>query len=309
MRKRIKNYTELFSNYEAFYNTLISCTALSNDFSDAYKTDATKIVELICKTYGLSDTTKTEFSTAIFDVLCQVATLSDAEAVKKNEGESDRSDEDTLFYMKSTIIEGLTHIAQTMNFGPYQDKDCFDYAYLKPYQENMRFSKLNRTASCGIVVATRQVAIMQILGIGCKQDLEAAHGRLVSCAYWGDVFSAYLLAELYGMTGKKEKHDLCLSVAKLCDKYLYTGRTVLPDDVKTEYGEEACLEYALISTILQDVIYANNLVRINFSFVEAITDEKLSYYQKMKYVNEYLQGEWQEVTNSSVSPDKKFGFR
>ena len=82
MRKRIKNYTELFSNYEAFYNTLISRTALSNDFSDAYKTDATKIVELICKTYGLRDTTKTEFSTAIFDVLYQVATLSDAEAVK-----------------------------------------------------------------------------------------------------------------------------------------------------------------------------------------------------------------------------------
>ncbi len=309
MRKRIKNYTQLFSNYEAFYSTLISCTALSNDFSDAYKADAVKIVELICKTYSLDQETKDEFVTAVFDVLCQVATLSDAAAVKKNEGECDRSDEDTLLYMKATIIEGLSHISQTMNFGPYQDKDCFDYAYLKPYQENMRFSKLNRVASCGIVIATRQAAIMQILGIGCKQDLQSAHGRLVSCAYWGDIFSAYLLAELYEIMGETEKHDLCLKVAKLCDMFLYTGRTVLPEDVKKEYGDDACREYALISTILQDVIYANNLVRIDFSFVEAITSDKLNYYRKMKYVNEYLQREWQEVTNSSVSPDKKFGFR
>lgn len=309
MIKSKNKYTELFNNYDAFYHTLVSCTALSNDFSDAYKKDAQKIVDFICKTYHLADIVKEQFNIAIFDILRQVATSSDVAAVKKNEGESDNSDEDTLLYIKSTVIEELTNISQKMNFGPYQDVDCFDYQYLKPYQQNMRFSKLNRMSSCGIVVATRQIAIMQILGIGCRCDLSSALNRLTFCAYWGDVFSAYVLAELYEMNGNAEKHELWLNIAKLCEKYLYTGCTVLTDDVKQEYGAEACEEYAIISSILQDVVYAHNLIKIDFSFVEAITSEGLDYYQRMRFVNQYDLKEWQEVTNTSEVPKRKIGFR
>lgn len=309
MIKSSKQYSELFKNYDAFYYALVSCTALSNDYSDAYKKDADKIVDFICKTYNLDDKTKFQFKDAIFDVLYQAATLSDSAAIKKNEEEAETTEENTLFYLKSTIIEELTNISQTMNFGPYQDRDCFDYQYLKPYQPNMRFSKLNRVASCGIVVATRQIAIMQILGIGCERDLRAAKSRLVSCAYWGDVFSAYLLAELYEMIDDKKNHELWLKAAKLCEKYLYSGCTVLPDDVKQEFGAEVCDEYAIISSILQDVVYANNLIKIDFSFVEAITTDGLDYYQRMRFVNQYAMKEWQEVTNTSAEPMKKIGFR
>lgn len=299
---------EIFDNYEPFFNVLVACTVLSNDSSDAYKRDAEKIISLVCRAYDLGDKTRQAFESAIFGTLCQVTTLSDCAAVKKNEGD-DRSEEDVLLYLKSTVLESLHNISQTMNFGPYQDRDCFDYTYIKPYQENMRYSKINRAASCGIVVASREAAIMQFLGIGCERDIDSARRRLINCVYWGDIFSAYLLAELYRSTDMREKYENCIKVAELCDKYLYTGCTVLPDEEKQKYGSEACDDYALISTILQDVIYANNLVRIDFSFIEAINSSDLDYYQRMKFVNQYVQREWQEVTNASTSPSKKIGFR
>lgn len=299
---------KIFEKYEVFHNALLSCTALSNDYSETYKRDATKILELVCRAYECEELLP-YYTEAVFNVLGQVTTISDCAAVKKNEGEVDGSDEDLLLYLKSTVIETLHNISVNMNFGPYQDCDCFDYTHLKPYQENMRFAKINSLASCGIVLATRQAAIMQILGIGCEKDLSAAHRRLVNCAYWGDIFSIYLLAELYRQTGETEKHLNCLNVAKLCDKYLHTGCTVLPSEEKEKYGAAACDDYALISTILQDVIYANNLIRIDFSFIEAINSPDLDYYKRMKYINDYRAREWQELTNSSVSPAKKIGFR
>lgn len=309
MIKKSKQYTEIFDNFQVFYSTLYSCATLSNDFSNAYEKDAEKIVNFVCKTYGLSNETITQFCNTIFDTLKPVATLSDATAVKKNEGEIDNSEEFTLLCIKAEIIEDLSFISEKMYLGPYQDIDCLNYQYLKPYQANMRFSKINRVASCGLVIAARQAAIMQILGIGCKQDLELARMRLISCTYWGDIFSAYLLARLYEITGETEKHDLYLNLAKLCDKYLYTGCTVLPGDAIKEYGTEACNEYALISSILQDVIYANKLFNIDFSFIEAITSEKLDYFKKMEYINQYDRKEWKELTNPSFSTEKKIGFR
>lgn len=306
--KKSLDIKKIFEKYDVFYNALLSCTALSNDYSNEYEKDATKILKLVCRAYDC-ESLLPHFSEAIFNELGQVTTVNDSAAVKKNEGVIDCSDEDVLLYLKATVIEALHNISLNMNFGPYQDRDCFDYTHLKPYQENMRFSKINSLASCGIVIATRQAAIMQMLGIGCEKDLSAAHRRLVNCAYWGDIFSIYLLADLYLQIGETEKHDNCLNVAKLCDKYLHTGCTVLPDEEKEKYGSAACDDYALISTILQDVIYANNLLRIDFSFIEAINSPDLDYYKRMRFINEYRAREWQEITNSSISPDKKIGFR
>jgi len=303
-----ENTKNIFDNYEAFYNALVSCTALSNDSSDGYRRDAKKIVDLICKAYALNKKTRDLFASVIFDTLEQITTLRDCNTVKQMENLSDGTDEDVLLYMKCNVIEALHFISTDMNYGPYPDRECFNYQSIKPYHPNMRYFKINRVASYGIVVATRQTAIMQILGIGCEQDLETAERRLISCAFWGDTFSLHLLAELKNMQNDAKEADRFKKLAEICDKYLYTGCTVLPKGVCDEYGNRISEDYALISTILQDVVYAFNLVRIDFSFIEAINSPELDYYQRMKFINDYKASEWKEVTNSSTSPTRKIGF-
>ena len=89
-----------------------------------------------------------------------------------------------------------------------------------------------------------------------------------------------------------------------------TVAKVLPKEEKDAYSEEARTYYVYISTIRQDVVYANNKLDIDFSFLEALASEELDYYDRMKYINKYSEKEWKNVTNSSERPKavKTLGF-
>lgn len=297
----------IFKNYDTFYNMVLSTTMLSNALTPAYEEDAKLIIDFIGNAYGKDAVFNDKCKTIILEQLSSLGLTTDQQAVYRNRSFGmELTDQDALFDIKGDVLTKLQGLMQTKN--PEINAGWFDYSHYKTYQANVRFSKIRTTSSTGNLLATRQLGIMQAIGVGCTANLEEAVKRFSQCVFWGDIPATYYLAHVYSIIGDTEKSNLFYELALLNEKYLRGGYTVLPESAKKSFSEEACTYYAIISTIKQDIIYALNKNVIDFSFIEAITSEELTYFEVMNYINNYERKDWKNVTNSSVDPNKKIGF-
>ncbi len=306
-----------FKNYDAFYQMVLGATIMSNSQTDDFKSDATKIIDFIGKAYKLDDEFISDAQNVILNDLVRLGRTIDQLAVYgSREFGTPFTNTDALFDIKGDVLNTLQAIGVSKNqggttqsvAGVYINPNWFDYSHYKSYQAEVRFSKLALTSATGNLIATRQVGILLALGIGCERDLQEAIHRLTQCVVWGDIASMFYLAYAYKLAGNAQKESVYCALAGLCKKYLNAGYTVLPKAAEEGCDEEAKNLFIYIATIQQDVVIANNMVSIDFSFVEAILDESLDYFERMNYINNYNQKAWKEVTNSSRKPSEKLGF-
>jgi len=295
---------EIYENYEAFYCMLTSVTMLSNTCSQKLTDDGKKVIELVVNAYGLDDDLIKTFQDVILTKLAEVSLISDAKAFYNSEGPSEEESDAVLLEAKGSVLEEIYNLGYNARVNMHR----FDYTHYTSYEPHIRFFIIQQESVSGNIIATRQVGIMKMLGIGCRQSTEEAISRLFQCTLWGDIPSMYLLATCYDSTDNDEKSHIFFQLAELCSKYLHTGVTVLPSSETENVSEEAKTYYAYVSTILQDVILAYHAENIDFSFVEAITSDELDYFQRMNYINNYDRKEWKNVTNSAVKPSKRIGF-
>ncbi len=306
-----------FKNYDAFYQMVLGSTIMSNSQTDDYKQDASKIIEFIGNAYQLDNDFIEDSKNVILNELVRLGRTIDQRAVYgSREFDTPFTNIDALFDIKGDVLNTLQAIGVGKNQNPtaqsvasvYINPNWFDYSHYKSYQAEVRYSKLALTSATGNLIATRQVGILLALGIGCEKDLDEAIHRLMQCVIWGDIASMFYLAYVYKLVGNKEKSKTTYELASLAKKYLNAGYTVLPKTVEANCSEQAKNLYIYIATIQQDVVIANNMVSIDFSFVEAILDESLDYFERMNYINNYNHKSWKEVTNTSRKPSEKLGF-
>ena len=299
---------DVFKNYSAFYNMVLSTTIMTNALSKEFKDDAKKIICFIGKSFKLSDDFISESTSFILDKLVALGLTTDQQAIySSREYGEEYSEEDALFDIKGDVLSKLQSLQKIESADV--NASWFDYSHYKTYNAAVRFTKINIAGATGNIIATRQIGILRALGIGCEVDLNEALKRFTQCAFWGDIPSMLYLAYSYSLNNDKENSSLYYELAELSSKYLLAGYTVLPEKIKSEYSEKARLYYVYISTIKQDVVFAYNRFNIDFSFIEAVTSDSLDYFQKMNYINNYEKKEWKNVTNSSEKPSKKIGFK
>ncbi len=298
---------EIFKHYEAFYNMVLSTTIMSNATTAEFEKDADTIIRFIGTAYKLEDALVEECKSIILDDLSTLGLTTDQQAMYGVRSFGDSfSARDVLFDIKGDVLTKLQRLTQTLNLEI--NPGWFDYSHYKTYQAEVRFAKIRTTAAAGELVATRQVGVLQALGIGCARDLDEAIHRLTQCVVWGDIPSMYYLANVYRLAKDKARSKICYELAELSEKYLKSGYTVLPEDAVRSYSEEAKRYYAYIATIKQDIIYAYNVFNLDFSFIEAITTPTLEHFKRMEYIDHYDMKEWKDVTNTSEKPTGKFGF-
>ena len=298
----------LLKNYEPFYNMVLSTTIMSNTNTRQFKNDANKIISFIGKAYKFDEEFIMTCQNVILDELDSLSLTTDQAAVYSNRKYGEPySDKDALFDIKGDVLSKLHNLVDTKE-NPEVNPSWFDYSHYKTYYPEVRFAKIRTTSVSGNLIATRQVGILEILGIGCTKDIDAGIKRLIQCVYWGDIPSMYYLAYSFQLNNNTEKSNLFYEIAELADKYLKEGITILPTDIKEKYSEESCMYFALISSIIQDIIYAEHKISIDFSFVEAVSSNDLDYYKKMYFINNYKNKEWKFETNSSEKPKNKLGF-
>ncbi len=302
---------EIFKNYEAFYNMVLSTTIMSNTSTPELDNDARRIIEFIGKAYKFEDKFIEKCTSIILDELSSFALTIDQDAVYTSRELGDKfSDKDVLFDIKGDVLNKLNGIFESRDEKIIGiNRNWFDYTHYKTYEAHVRFSKINIASASGSLICTKQAGILKILGIGCEENLEEGIYRLMQCAIWGDIPSMYLLAYAYKLAGNEEKSKLFYEISEISKKYLNVGYTELSKEVRKQYSEEAYIYFVYIATIKQDIINACHMKTIDFSFIEAITSDKLDYYKRMYYINNYERKEWKEVTNSSREPSKVIGFK
>ncbi len=297
----------IFKNYDAFYNMVLSVTMMSNTQTEEFEADAGAIIDFIGASYNLESGFVAECKDVILNDLGTLGLTTDQQAVYSSREYGDVfSDRDALFDIKGDVLSKL----QSLGDQPHPDMNAswYDYSHYKTYQADVRFAKIKRTSASGNLIATRQTGILIALGIGCEVNLKEALNRLYQCVAWGDIPAMHYFSYVLELSGEKDQAKIFSELTELSKKYLLSGYTVLPDEAKTEYSEEACAYYAIISSIKQDIVYAYNKTNIDFSFVEAISSPSLDYFQKMSFINNYDKKDWKDVTNSPENPSKKFGF-
>ncbi len=298
---------EIFKNYEAFYNMVLSTTIMSNAPTKEFIEDSKAIIDLIGKAYKLEDSLIEQSKILILDKLMALGLSVDQQAVytSRQYGET-YTDNDVLFDIKGDVLTKLQSMCDESN--PDVNPNWFDYSHYKTYRAFVRFAKINTTSASGNLIATRQVGILKILGIGCEKSIDEAIYRLNQCALWGDIPAMHLLAYAYLLKGNEEKAKVIDELVEISKIYLKMGCTVLPQEVQEKYSQEAVSYYIYISTIRQDVVYAYDKKVIDFSFIEAITSDSLDYFERMNFINNYERKEWKNVTNSAIKPQRKLGF-
>lgn len=298
---------KVFDNYEAFYNMVLSTTIMSNAPSVEYEEDAKKIIEFIGDAYGLDKDFIAYCSDVILGDLARLGRTIDQLAVYSDRAYGDcYTQNDALFDIKGDVLATLQRIGGKEDYNI--NEGWFDYSHYKTYQAQVRYKKIEITASSGNLIATRQVGLLKALGIGCEKDCERAIWRLTQCAYWGDITAMKYLAYINKQIGNDEQYKLWWEIDQLSEEFLRAGITVIPTSHKDIYSEKAQAIYVYVSSIAQDVIHALNKTNIDFSFIEAITSPTLDYHQKIFYINNYSYMGWKEVTNSSAKPKRTIGF-
>lgn len=298
----------IFENYDVFYNMVLSTTIMSNSQSEKFVVDSEKIIDFIGNAYNLDEDFISQCKQTILGDLMSLNLFKEQLAIYASRNiEEELSDSEALFDIKGEVLTRLHSMSNLKS--PEINSNWFDYSHYKTYQAEVRFKKLNATSSTGNIIATRQVGILSALGIGCEVDYVRAIKRLSQCAYWGDIPAIYMLAYTYKLAGFENESNTFYELASLADKYLFSGYTVLPEEDKKKYSEQACLYYVYISTIKQDIVHAYNKSNIDFSFLEALTSPTIDHFERMEYINDYEKKEWKNITNSSEKPTKKFGFR
>ncbi|MBQ3572000.1 MAG: hypothetical protein IJA15_04140 [Clostridia bacterium] len=298
----------LFENYEAFYTMLTSTMVTSNRPSGTFNEDCNAMIDFIGSAYALSEEAIKSCKECIYVSLAPISLVVDKKAIFSNRQYTEYlSDVDVLNDIKCSVISFLERLSKSN--APSINPDWFDYNHYFSYNARVRYEELKVAASGGNVVINRHIGLLLALGIGVERDLEESATRLKRCVLWGDIPSIKLLAKVYELQGKKEIASTVKEIAQLAEKYLHAGYTVIPEEIASKYSQQAVNYYSIISSVLQDVVYAFNKQNIDFSFVEAISSEGLDYYKRMYYVNNYQRTEWKDVTNSAYNPAKKIGFK
>ncbi len=312
---------KFFKNYDAFYNMVLSTTIMSNAQTEEYKNDATKIIQFIGEAYHLDKDFVVDCIDVILNELSRLGVTVDQRAIYGSRKlNTPFSNIDALFDIKGDVLNTLHAIGspsaqhdrrptsgQTVET-LYINPNWFDYSHYKSYQADVRFAKLALVSATGNLIATRQIGILQMLGIGCEKDVNEAIHRFTQCVIWGDIASMHYLAHAYQIAGNEAKARQTYELATLSKKYLNAGYTVLPKGIEKGFGEEARNLFIYIATIQQDVVIAYNRVAIDFSFVEAILDDSLEFDERMFYINNYEHKGWKDVTHPSRLPNAKLGF-
>ena len=298
----------VLKNYEAFYTMLSSTVIMSNTPSGTFIADCDKIIELIGDAYGLDNKLILDCKQLIYKSLAPISLLADKNAIFSGRRYGDElNDEDVLFDIKCDVISSFERMAKAKI--PCINPDWFDYGHYFSYNSFVRFKELSQSAAAGNVILNRQVAILLALGIGCEVDLEESYNRLLRGALWGDIPSIKLLSRIAYLKGEKKNSKIYKETACLADKYLFAGHTIVPEKDKANYTQEALTYYVYISSILQDIVFANKIEDIDYSFTEAFLSKELDYYKRMYFINNYDKKEWKDITNSAENPSKKIGFR
>ena len=300
------NSKEMLKHVEPFYEMILSTLILSNNSSMSWKRDSEKLIEFICESYNL-DHLKEDYKEMILNTINNLSLVNEYKGLRREHDFNDEYSEIEIAYnMKGQALLQLKKADKFLQDNGFPMESEFDYDDSTSYFAPLRLQTILKASSYGDVQMANQVGLMYYCEVGIYQDMEFAILRLKQAAYWGHIPALKYIANIYKKMGDEANSKLYLEVYEICSDLFYDGVQMLPKSKRGKYSEEAVTIFTLITNIYQDVVVPFSH-RIDYSFLEVMFAEKISFAKKMIYINEYRQYEWKSALNSSFFSNDLIG--
>jgi hypothetical protein len=301
------NSKAILQNIEPLNEMLMATSILSNNSSLKWKSDSAKIIEFICDAYDINYLVD-DFKELILNTVNNLSLVNEYKGLRREHNFNDEYSEIEIIYnLKGQIILQLKNIDNNLKQLGFPIANEFTYEDNNSYYAPLRLMTILKASSFGEVQFTVQCGLMYACAIGCDMDIEFAIIRLKQAAYWGYIPALKYLAKIY-----KDKNDddatykLYKEVYDACTDFFYDGVQMIPESKKHLYSKEAATTFSLLANIYQDVVIPYS-TRIDYSFLEVMFAEKITFAKKMVYINEYRQAEWKSALNSTFFSNDLIG--
>lgn len=292
------NSKELLKNVEPLYEMIMATSILSNNSSINWKADSGKLIDFICDSYELSHL-KEDYKELILCTINNLSLVNEYKGLRREHNFNDEYSEIEIAYnMKGQVLLQLKNIDETLQRNGFPMDSEFNYEDYASYYAPLRMMTVLKASSYGDVQLTNQAGLMYLCGIGTEQDIEFSIVRLKQAAYWGYIPALKYLSNIYNSIGDMDNHKLYSEVYDICKDLFYDGVQMIPDSKKDKYSKEAATIFTLLTNIYQDVVIPHT-TRIDYSFLEVMFADKISFAKKMIYINEYSRYEWKSALNST----------
>lgn len=296
----------LLSNIEPLNEMLMATSILSNNSSLEWKKDAAKLIEFICDAYELNHLVS-DYKELILNTVNNLSLVNEYKGLRREHQFNDEYNEIEIVYnLKGQILLQLKNIDNNLKQMGFPIANEFTYEDNNSYYSPLRLMTILKASSFGEVQLTVQAGLMYATAIGTKQDIEFAIIRLKQAAYWGYIPALKFLANIYKNLNDNKNHKFYSEVYEACNDFFYDGVQMLPDSKKALYSKEAATTFSLLANIYQDVVIPYS-TRIDYSFLEVMFSEKITFAKKMVYINEYKTFEWKSALNSTFFSNDLMG--
>lgn len=300
------NSKDLLKNIEPLNEMLMATSILSNNSSFEWKKDAAKIIEFICQSYELNYLIN-DYKELILETVNNLSLVNEYKGLRREHRFNDEYSEIEIVYnLKGQILLQLKNIDNNLKQLGFPIANEFTYEDNNSYYAPLRLMTILKASSFGEVQLTAQAGLMYACAIGCNLDIEFAIIRLKQAAYWGYIPALKFLANIYKNQNDETNYKLYKEVYEACNDFFYDGVQMLPESKKNYYSKEAADTFALLANIYQDVVIPYS-TRIDYSFLEVMFSEKITFAKKMVYINEYKHYEWKSALNSTFFSNDLIG--
>ena len=297
---------ELLKHVEPLQEMIMATTILSNNSSIEWRNDSAKLIEFICDAYELSHLAE-DYKNLILYTINNLSLVNEYRGLRREHNFNDEYSEIELAYnMKGQAILQLKNIDETLHRNGFPMHAEFNYEDYGAYYAPLRLMTVLKASSYGDVQLTAQAGLMYVCAIGANQDIEFAIVRLKQAAYWGYIPALLYLANIYKQSGDEANYKLYKEVYEIANDFFYDGIQMIPEGKKNKYSKEASTIFTLLTNIYQDVVIPHT-TRIDYSFLEVMFAEKISFAKKMIYINEYPRYEWKSALNSTFFSNDLLG--
>ncbi len=300
------NSKAILQNIEPLNEMLMATSILSNNSSLKWKSDSAKIIEFICDAYDINYLVD-DFKELILNTVNNLSLVNEYKGLRREHNFNDEYSEIEIIYnLKGQIILQLKNIDNNLKQLGFPIANEFTYEDNNSYYAPLRLMTILKASSFGEVQFTVQCGLMYACAIGCDMDIEFATIRLKQAAYWGYIPALKYLSKIYKDKNDEVNYKLYKEVYDACTDFFYDGVQMIPESKKHLYSKEATSTFTLLANIYQDVVIPYS-TRIDYSFLEVMFAEKITFAKKMIYVNEYKQAEWKSALNSTFFSNDLIG--
>ena len=284
---------ELLDHCDAFCLMTLVTTVLGSGHDDDLRRDSCYIIDFIGKAYGMPFELIQAAERFILGEMSRIQTRSDCRALASAEKLDESVKENMVLYeIKARAIEEArcTDIPEYPSMSGWIRQTRIDLGYhavRRPYEPRLRYAQIKRSAQFGEPNTIMQLALMQILGIGCSSDIVSAQWLLQGLLIWGEKAAAMILAYLWGLEGDAKAESFYKSIYDKMDRGVFIPGGEAPED-------RFCM---LIEAVRTMIIRRTGRRETDLIFAELLYSEELSFCEQLNLIRTYAEGTWMDRLN------------